>query len=252
MHISRLAPAALAALALPSVALAQTVWEPSIGADFSRGTYGAAEATEVLYVPLSLRGTSTRWRFDVAAPRLRVRGPAGSVSGGVVIPGTGPVVSRSGFGDMTVGLTWQLAEPRPGATTFELGAGAKLPTAEDGLGTGKADYNIQLGVRHPLSDRLTAVGSLGYQWLGDPAAYELTDGPTASLGLNWAATPRTNYGIIANYRAAYLDGFEDQAMISPYVRLDSEAGWALTGYATAGFTESSPDFGLGVIVGRRF
>ncbi len=241
-----------AVLALPSAVSAQVVWEPSVGIDYSTGSYGATDDTEVLYVPLGLRATTSRWRFDAAIPYLRVKGPGGSVVGGVVIPSGGPVTSRSGLGDVTLNATYQLVEPVPGQTQWELGGGVKIPTADDDLGTGEADYNIQLGVRQPLSDKVSLLGSIGYQWLGDPVAFELEDGPTAMVGVNYAATPRTNFGVQATFRSAYLDGFDDQMIVNPYFRLDSESGWALTGYGTVGLTDSTPDFGAGFIVGRVF
>lgn len=248
----RLTLAALALLTVPSTALAQVRWEPSIGVDYSTGSYGATEDTEVLYVPLGLRASTDRWRFDVAAPWLRIKGPAGSVVGGVVIPGGGPVTTRDGFGDVTASATYQLVEPQAGRTQWELGVGAKFDTAEEGLGTGENDYNVQLGVRHPVSDTLTLMGSVGYQWLGDPVAFELEDGPTAMIGVNYAANPRANFGIQASYRNEYLAGFDEQVTLNPYFRLDSESGLSFTGYATAGLTDSTPDFGVGIIVGRAF
>ena len=244
--------AAAAVLALPSAVAAQVRWEPSIGVDYSRGSYGAAEDTEVLYAPFGLRATTSRWRVEAAIPYLRVEGPAGSVVGGVVIPGAGPVTSRSGLGDMTMSATYQLVEPAAGRTQWEVGAGVKLPTADDDLGTGETDYNVQVGVRQPLSDSFSLIGSIGYQWLGDPAAFELEDGPTAMVGLNYASSPRANFGVQATYRSAYLEGFDDQMMINPYFRIDSERGWALTGYGTVGLTDSTPDVGVGVILGRPF
>lgn len=244
--------AATAAFVAPTAAMAQVVWEPSAGIDYSTGSYGAADDTEVLYAPFGLRATASRWRFDAAVPYLRIKGPAGSVVGGVVIPGGGPVTSRAGLGDVTLSATYQLVEPVQGQTQWELGAGVKLPTADDDLGTGETDYNVQLGVRQPLSDTLTLMGAVGYQWLGDPVGFELEDGPTAMAGVNYAASPRANFGVQANYRSAYLAGFDDQWIVNPYFRLDSESGWALTGYATAGLTDSTPDFGVGFIIGRVF
>lgn len=244
--------AAAAALALPSAATAQVRWEPSVGVDYSRGSYGAAEDTEVLYAPVGLRATTSRWRFEAAVPYLRIKGPAGAVVGGVVIPGAGPVTSRSGLGDVTMSATYQLVEPVAGRTQWEFGAGVKLPTAADDLGTGEADYNVQLGVRQPLGDSFSLIGSIGYQWLGDPAVLKLEDGPTAMIGVNYAASPRANFGVQATYRSAYLDGFDEQVMINPYFRIDSERGWALTGYGTVGLTDSTPDMGVGVIIGRVF
>jgi len=244
--------AAAALLAQPSVALAQVAWEPSVGVDYSTGSYGGAEDTELLFAPVTLRATTSRWRFDATAPYLRIKGPAGSVVGGVVIPGAGPVIARSGFGDVTLSATYQLVNPAPGKTQWEVGAGVKLPTADEELGTGETDYNVQLGVRQPLSGSVTLLGSLGYQWLGDPVAFELEDGPTAMLGVNYAANPRANFGIQANFRSAYLAGFDDQILVNPYFRFDSDGGWAFTGYATAGLTDSTPDFGLGMVIGRVF
>ena len=227
-------------------------WEPSLGVDYSTGSYGASEHTEVLYVPLSLRATASRWRFDATAPWLRIKGSAGSVVGGVVIPGGGPVTTRDGFGDVTLSATYQLVEPVAGQTQWEIGVGTKLDTADDGLGSGEMDYNLQLGVRQPLSDSLTLMGSLGYQWLGDPTAFELEDGPTAMIGVNYASNPRANFGIQATYRHEYLTGFDEQVILNPYFKLDTESGFSFTGYATAGMTDSTPDFGAGLIIGRTF
>ena len=244
--------AALAALAAPAAAHAQVRWEPSIGVDYSTGSYGATEDTEVLYVPVGLRATTSRWRFDATAPYLRIKGPSGSVIGGVVIPGGGPVTTRDGFGDVTLSATYQLVEPVAGRTQWEIGVGTKLDTADEGLGTGETDYSVQLGMRQPLSDNLTLMGSLGYQWLGDPTAFELEDGPTAMLGVNYAAGPRTNFGLQANYRHEYLAGFDEQITLNPYVRVESKSGLSFTGYATAGLTDSTPDFGIGFVIGRAF
>jgi hypothetical protein len=250
----------IAALGLVGVCLlitapeaqAQVRWEPSIGLDYSRGSYGAAEDTEVIYAPVGLRASTTRWRFDANVPYLTIEGPAGAVVGGVVIPGAGPVVKRSGLGDVTLSGTYQLVEPQAGRTQWEVGATVKLPTADDDLGTGKADYQVQLGVRQPVGDKLTLMGSVGYQWLGDPAAFELEDGPTAMLGVNYAATPRRNFGVQVNYRNEYLAGFEEQVVVNPYFRLDAASGWFVTGYATAGLTETTPDYGVGFVLGRAF
>lgn len=241
-----------AIVAVPSAASAQVVWEPSIGVDYSTGSYGVEEETSVVYAPLGLRATTSRWRFEAAVPYLRVEGPAGSIVGGVVIPGTGPVVSQSGLGDVTVAATYQLVQPEAGRTQWELGAGAKLPTADDGLGTGEADYNVVLGVRQPLGESLTLMGNLGYQWLGDPEAFELQDGPTAMIGLNYASSPRLNIGLQANYRSAYLDGFDEQILVNPYFRFAHENGWSVTGYGTVGLTDSTPDVGVGFVIGRAF
>jgi hypothetical protein len=240
------------AIAAPTGAAADVVWELSIGANYSSGKYGAVEETEVLYAPVTMRANSERWRFEVAVPYISIEGPEGSVSGGVVIPGMGPVVSNSGLGDVVVSAGYQLIDPSQGRARLELGGNVKLPTADDNLGTGETDTSVQLQAHVPLGDRFTAIGSAGYQWYGDPDAYEIDDGMIGSLGLNYAANDRVNVGVVANYRASYFDSVGEQVMASPYFNVTSDEGWTLTGYASAGLSDGSPDFAAGLILGRRF
>lgn len=250
--------AAVAACALTPVAAAAqtaapaTIWEPSVGFDYSRGGYGAAIDTEVFYAPLNLRAYSGRWRFDAAVPYLRVRGPAGAASGGVVIPGAGPSTTRSGLGDITLGAAYQLNAPVPGGDVWEVQVGTKLATADDDLGTGEADYNVALNYRRPVTDKLTLTAGVGYQWLGDPAAYELEDGLTATAGFNYAARPTLNLGMIANFRSAYFQGLDDQISVTAYGRRDFASRIFVLGYAGVGLTDYSPDFNVGFQLGRRF
>ncbi len=252
MSIIRLMLASGVAAAAPASAAADVVWEVSAGGIYSSGNYGAVEDTKVFYAPVTLRATSERWRFDVAVPYLSIEGPQGSVSGGVVIPGTGPVTSNSGLGDVVVSGAYQLLPPSQKGIKLELGGTVKLPTASDTLGTGETDTSVQLQVTLPLSDRLSAIGSAGYQWYGNPDAYELDDGAIGSLGLNYATMNNANIGIITNYRSSYFESLGDQVTASPYISFASAEGWTLTGYASAGLTDSSPDFAAGLIVGKRF
>lgn len=239
-------------LLAPGAVCAQVAWEGAAGVDYSRGDYGGAQDTEFSSVSATLRATTGRWRFEAIAPYYHLKGPEGSVSGGVIIPGGGPVSSRSGFGDVSLGATYQLFEPVAGGTTLEIGGLVKLPTAKDGLGTGEADYSLQMTLRRPLGERLTAVIGAGYQWLGDPVAFELKDGPTALAGLDYAVSDRVNVGALVNYRSAYIGGLEDPLQVNPYAILRSGGPWSVVGYGTVGLSSASPDFGGGMILTRAF
>ena len=237
---------------LATSAAAQVRWETSASVEYTTGSYGGAEATEVVYAPLSVSAVTSRWRFAAALPYVQFEGPGGTVSGGVVVPGTGPAVRQSGLGDLSVGAAYQLVEPVFGRTQWELAAAVKIPTAGENLGTGEADYSLQLGTRQPVSDRVTLVASVGYQWLGDPAAFALQDGPTATAGVNFAAGQGRNLGVQLSYRHPFQNGLEPQTVLNPYVRTDFSSGWSITGYGTAGLTTSSPDYGVGLSLGRSF
>lgn len=252
MNFTRLMLASSVAVAAPAAAAADVVWEVSAGGIYSSGNYGAAEETKVFYAPATLRATTERWRFDAAVPYLSIEGPQGSVSGGVVIPGSGPVTSNSGLGDVVLSGAYQLLPPSQSGLRLELGGSVKLPTADETLGTGETDTSVQLQATVPLGNRVTAIGSAGYQWYGDPDAYVLDDGAIGSLGLNYATMNNTNLGIVANYRSSYFETLDEQVTASPYVSFASAAGWTFTGYASAGLTDSSPDFAAGLILGKRF
>lgn len=251
--MNRILPlAAVLMLAAPGVVRAQVAWEGAVGVDYTRGAYGASQDTEFSSLAATLRATTHRWRFEATAPYYALTGPEGSVSGGVIIPGGGPVTSRSGFGDITLGAGYQLFEPVARGTTLEIGGLVKLPTAKAGLGTGEPDYSLQMTMRRPFGDRLTAVLGAGYQWLGDPAAYELKDGPTALAGLEYAVSDRVNVGASVNYRSAYLAGMEDPLQANPYIVLRSGRSWSVVGYGTVGLSRSSPDIGAGMVITRAF
>lgn len=241
-----------ALLALSQPAVAQVAWEGSAGVDYSTGTYGGSQDVTVVYAPIGLRAQSSRWRVEASAPYLYVNGPGSTLSGGVVIPGTGPATSNSGLGDVNLGGAIYLISPRPDGTSLEFGGTVKLPTAEATLGTGETDYSVQIAGRHPLGGQLSLFGSLGYQWLGDPVAYVLKDGPTATLGLAYAASAGTEIGVIGTYRAAYFDALDAQTQINPYISFRTSRGWSLTGYGTVGLSNASPDIGAGIMIGKPF
>lgn len=94
--------ACLVALAVPSMALAQVVWECTVGADYSQVRYGGSQDTRVLCARLGLRAQKHRWRAGLAVPYVNIRIPEGSVGGGVVVPGNSVSFSRSGVGDDTM------------------------------------------------------------------------------------------------------------------------------------------------------
>ncbi len=142
--------------------------------------------------------------------------------------------------------------PSQNGIRVELGGTVKLPTADDTLGTGETDTSVQLQATVPLGNRVTAIGSAGYQWYGDPDAYVLDDGAIGSLGLNYATVNNTNIGVVVNYRSSYFESLGEQVTASPYINFASAAGWTFTGYASAGLTDSSPDFAAGLILGKRF
>lgn len=244
--------ACLVALAAPGLASAQVVWEGAAGVDYSSGKYGGAQDTRVLYAPFGLRAQTDRWRVELAVPYVNIRGPEGSVGGGVVVPGAGVVSSRSGLGDVTLSAAYQLMPTGGPGPSLEVGGTVKLPTADGDLGTGETDYSLLLSAQLPLAERFRLTGSVGYSWLGDPDLYELEDGITASLGAIYDLSPRSSFGLMGSYRAEYFAGLGEQTQVNPFVSFRSASGWSATAYGTVGLSDAAPDYGAGIQLGRAF
>lgn len=252
MKLTSLAGGLCLLAATPVAATAQVVWEGTVGADYTSGRYGGAEDVQVLYAPLGVRARTERWRVELAVPYVWLRGPDGSTSGGIVVPGGGPVTRRSGLGDVVLAGGYQLIPESPERLSLEIGGSVKLPTAGADIGTGETDYTLQVSARQPLGGRMTLTGSVGYSWLGDPAAYELEDGLTASLGAVYSHSDRASFGVLASYRDEYFIGLGEQSQINPFFTYNASGRWSMTGYGTFGLSEASPDFGAGLLLSRAF
>ena len=246
--------AALAALAFAGAAHAQEQqparvnWEFSTGLDYSVGEYGAETDTEVLYVPFTARARSERWRVEATVPYLRIEGPGNvvSASGSPIFIPPGTTQTREGLGDVFLGAGWTVQPASQGRPSLELFGTVKAPTADDDLGTGETDVSLSLNLNHRAGDKLSLTAGLGYEWLGDPAAYELEDGPIGYVGVSYDQSERFSFGGSVNFRHRVAEGFDDQISATPWASWRFGRTAALTGYGTIGFTEASPDYGVGL------
>lgn len=256
-----------------------------VGFDYSRGSYGFAEDTEVFSAPLTLTFNVEKWILRASVPYLKIEGPADAVGaggsagggsggsggglGGVVpgLPGAGgssstPSVinnparpdarSESGLGDIMLGATRMLG-PTLGPVHLDLTARVKLPTADDdkGLGTGGTDFYGQADFYY-VGTRFIPFATLGYRVMGDSDRYELENGVYASAGSAVRVGDKTRVGASLDWRSRIVDGGDDATEVSVFMAHDIDTSWNLILYALAGMTDASPDFGMGGSVSCRF
>lgn len=221
--------------------------EISTGFDYSIGKYGAAADTSVKSAPIEAKAQLGRLRLQASLPYVWIKGP-GQIVGGVVVGSNDPsaVAQRSGLGDLNLGATYRLTNESGALPVIELGGTTKLPTANQTIGTGKADYGINVAMFKSLGPNTTVFGSVGYSWLGSPAAYRLNSGITAYGGINVRPGAAINLGASVSYREPVASGLQGQAAVSPYVtyRINQQLG--LTGYTSVGLSNASPRIGAGV------
>lgn len=223
-----------------------TEFEIATGADYSVGKYGALVDTKVWSFPVDLKFQSGGFRAQATLPYVTMTGP-GQMVGGVIVanPNSTTTVRRSGIGDLNLSAGYMLNHESGALPAFELSGSAKLPTAKTTIGTGQADFSAMLSAYKSLGSTAMLFGSVGYSWLGSPAAYKLENGITATAGLNLRPSASTNLGASFAYRERVAAGLKGQAVISPYMTYRLNQRFGLTLYGMAGLNNASPRLGAG-------
>ena len=250
------APAALAGEPITR-AFAPENFQLSVGTEFTTGKYGGDRSVDEFYLPVTGWYRTDRIALRLTVPYLQVDGPAGTIvegPGGQPIPGDGPDVTESGLGDVVLGMTvydvWMNGD---GDLALDLGGSLKFGTADEdtGLGTGQTDFTLQADLVKFLPT-FTAIGSVGYVVRGDPSDFQLDDGFIASVGgFSRSAPSGMRVGAFLDYRQASYETNDD--------RLEALGmlGWRMQKWsayltASAGLSDSAPDWGIGLtFVSRR-
>lgn len=238
----------LLAFASPSAALDV---DASVSSHYSVGDYGGDDDVDIVYVPATLRLTQDAWSLKLLVPWLRIHGGSTTVDGP-----TGPVETKNGtaegLGDLLVEgyyTVWPLFDQAP---FVDFGLRVKFPTADEdeGLGTGQFDFlpEVEFARRY---GRWTPYASLGFRVLGDGDGQTYDDGFLASVGLTCHVREWLEPGFFVYWRQAATSGDPDAVEVLPMLRLDLSDAWLVDAYASAGFTDSSPDAGAGLEIHYR-
>lgn len=223
----------------------------STGFDYSSGSYGEADKTQIWYAPLTVRYERGAWEGRLTVPYIRITGPGAAVGGldGPVVEGTtaGPVETHDGLGDVVASGSYFIDPPHPALPFVELTAKVKFPTASrrDFLGTGEFDYAAQLDVMKTFG-AFTPFADVGYRFIGNPPGAHLHDSVYVSGGLDWRATPWLSAGLIYDWRQTASRSLGESQELTAYGTFRVGRHVRIGPYAVAGFTAASPDFALGL------
>jgi hypothetical protein len=188
---------------------------------------------EELYVPFTFRAGFDRIGFRLTVPWLSVTGPEDTIitgPGAEPLPGSGATVTESGLGDVVGALTF-----------YDL-------TADEtrGLGTGENDYTLQLDA-YRFFDKFSLQGTAGYRLRGDPPGVALNDVLLASVGAAYMASDNALVGMYFDYRESAISGTDDIQELSGFASFRLGSAWRMEVYAFTGLTDSSTDFGGGIL-----
>jgi hypothetical protein len=226
-----------------------------VGLDYSRGNYGFADETEVFSRSLNLTSESTHWLLRAVVPYITVKGPASVVNGSGAVfaaPARPTRSSKSGTGDVIGSATFH-ANPSADQVNIDFTGRVKFGTADEakGLGTGETDFYAQTDLYRRFG-RVTPFTTLGYRFLGDSTLYQLKDGPYAAFGAVFNVTDLTSLGASLDWRSRIVPGGDHAFESTLFIVHNPSNHWNLVGYVLKGYTDASPDVGVGGLVNYRF
>jgi outer membrane protein OmpA-like peptidoglycan-associated protein len=112
---------------------------------------------------------------------------------------------RTGLGDLWVGAKFNLlSQATSNGYAVALRAMAKLPTAsaDDGLGTGKPDFRVDLITSREFAEKVDLTMSTGVKFRGSPEGYNLT--PGFKWGIGGAFPSRSRFRVMAEMHGEAL------------------------------------------------
>ncbi len=246
---------AMTVLALISAPSSAQALEPEIswssGIDFTSGDYSDNQTTDILYVPFSLKALLGDFTFKATVPYIRIEGPGTVVGGGEVGPITrgrqpATITTQDGLGDITAALSYT-SFLQNNTLFLDFTGKVKLPTADSdkNLGTGKADFTTQIDVTKKTGD-VNLFGTAGYRFMGSSDLLPLRDGFLGSVGASVDVGEKASIGLIYDYRRSASISASNPSELTGFV------GWKLSDkirlqtYGVVGFSNGSPDTGLGL------
>ena len=228
----------------------------SLGSDYSTGYYGSEDRTEIWYFPALLKYETERSIFKLTVPYLRIKGPAAVISAGdgpIVIPGVRDTTKDSGLGDTFLSGTYNVVPGYGAWPILDATLKIKFPTADKdkGLGSGEYDYSVQFDAAKPLG-KTVIFATAGYKIYGDPPEVDFDNIYYGSLGGGYQFARWLNAGLIYDYRQGALDTSADQKEGTAYFSAKLGVKTKLIGYFVKGYSDGSPDWGLGAMLTRTY
>lgn len=236
---------------------AEPVLTVAVGGDYSSGKYGDVARTETWSVPVFVKYEIGSLVYRLSVPYVRTTGPSNVLGAGpnrVVLPSTaGPARTEEGLGDVVAGATYAAFESPDLKTGVDLTGKVKFGTGDKdkGLGTGENDYAMQVDIFHSYGV-LTGLAALGRKKMGDPAGVNFRDPWYSYVGAAYRFSARTSMGVMYDWRQKLTAASSPVREVTAFITHKLDGGMKVQGYVVAGFSNASPDFGLGATLGYGF
>ena len=224
----------------------------SIGAEYTSGDYGTSTKTNIWYFPVTFGYETDLNAIYLTVPYVSVEGTGNVVASGDAhglphTPTSTSVRTESGLGDMLL-----VASHKIGGTAtsrVDLTGKIKFGTADKdkSLGTGEDDVAVQLDAEKSYA-RDTVYGTGGYKILGDPPGINYDNVLYGVVGISHKLDELRAAGVEFYAQEAALPGTDGQSELTLFLSSKADRKTKITGYLLKGFSDGSPDWGVGVLL----
>jgi hypothetical protein len=238
-----------------------------VGFNYSEGDYGTSQTTTILSIPVTARYELDRWIFKLTVPYLRVSGPANVIPGvgqtsnsnpngrgrGGTTAATTTTGTASGLGDIVASATYGVYYDKASKLGVDLTGKVKFGTADadKGLGTGENDVSI-IVEPYKTFDRWTVFGSVGYHMLGASSFFPVDDVFSASIGGSYKLNDRDTAGVSYDWRDKVTATGSNISEVTAFWSRKLDQKWKAQFYVLKGFSNGSPDWGVGASAAYAF
>lgn len=258
-------------------------WSINGGVQYLNGDYIYTTRTSTYYLSGGIRYQSNRWNAGISVPLIAQNNDLVSGSGGMFLPsdhnhqgqngggmgggnqgggmvGGNRVVTDEvgsqfefGMGDVYLSGQYQLvgggsSNLLPRSPSIAISAQIKFPTAskERNFGTGEFDYGMTVNVAKQWKNYAAFLDG-GYWLLGDPPEIDYKNPFTYGIGIG-RFFRNGQFSALLYYQgySIILENYDPprQGSLGFYYRLNHQT--IFSAMAIAGFSDTSPDFGLSV------
>jgi hypothetical protein len=241
---------------------AQGTFSLGAGVNYSSGDYGTGTDTKILSIPITGRFDTGPWSLKLTVPFLRVSGGTGAIPGIGRANNTNPLRRGIGsvelnppldLGDVVASATYAAYYNQASRFGVDLTGKVKFGTADEdkGLGTGENDYGAQVDIFKTYGS-FTLFGGVGYTLLGSSQYISLDDVFNVNVGGSYRLDDRSNAGLSYDWREKTSAAGSNLSEVTAFLSRRLDKSWKAQVYVLKGFSDGSPDWGLGASAAYAF
>lgn len=222
----------------------------SLNLDYAEGKFGESTKSTSWTAPLIIKHQMGDFGLKLNLPYVRASGTA--AVGGDRFSATKQ--TQEGMGDTVATATYETYTDIDSGLAVDVGVKAKFATADkknDLITTGKNDYSLLVDVLRPIG-RVTPFVTLGWTKKGSPDGEDFRDPWFSTVGVSYKFSDDWTAGAVYDYRQKVTSSGAPISEATMFVETKINGHYRLQGYVVQGFSDASPDLGLGVTVSSKF